>query len=398
MHDVALDKEWFEIYKGGSSFDEIGYLRLNQEKLAMQKELFIANKIDEPTLEYDDTVKVLSRHRDHLLQLQDKLESSQSVHPIVKEVYNLKVNEQLTKVSFLEAVQGKDNQLMGSKSIGLYGAPNRDTMRRALSVILYVANKKQVDLSDTWQELAQYFGAECDNSDIDYHVVAGQEYMSTAELVKLFEEALTERSILWNVKVSSSALAVSLNYKDQTIYIPTDRKVTKIAAEALIDHEIGVHLARHFNGLSSPLLLLSTGLHSYLKAEEGLATFRQTSIDNLLPGTINYLSVGLASGLHKGVPWNFREVFNLLNQYVVFDGLPADQIIETSWKRSLRTFRGTTGRAGDIFTRDIIYFEGYLEIRSLIETNSPEVSRFLAGKYDPTNTTHLEILDELGIT
>jgi len=234
----------------------------------------------------------------------------------------------------------------------------------------------------------------------NYGIIENEHVLSVPELVDLFQKELREKNIDWKVKIKNEALAVHLNYRDKAIYIPHNRQTTYTEAHSIIEHEVGVHLARHINGRLSKLLLLSIGLDHYIVGEEGLANYKQVSIDySGLPGNVNYLTIGLAIGLHKNKPWNFREIFNFSNEYLEILGAPKQQIHEMSWKRCLRIFRGTTSGSGSgtCFTRDIIYLKGFLQIKKLIETNDPEVSRFLVGKYDPANRNHVDLLNQLDI-
>ncbi len=399
MDDTAVDKSWFESYSQ-YGFDDIDYLNFDQAHLSKQKEKFFKNELDNLDLEYNINLSILEKYKTGLLGLQAEIESSQSSQPVVKKAYLLKLTEQLNKINLLEAVSKKDDSLVRFYSSQIYGVPNKELMRRAVSAILYVAEYKQFPLSPIWQDLAEYFGAKSDGTDISYFDGANnQDFLNTQQLVALFEKALSEKNIPWQVSVSSSHLAVALSYKDWTVYIPQGRQVTVTEAKALIEHEINVHLQRHINGLNSRLLLLSSGLNAYLSGEEGLATYKQVLVDkNNIPGLTNYLSVGLLSGLHRGRAWNFQQLFALIEEYLLLSGLAADKVSETAWKRTLRAFRGSTGQlSGNVYTRGIIYFGGYLNIKNLVERGDSETERLFVGKYDPLNSDHIDILNILEI-
>jgi len=396
----AIDKDWFKIYENGCTFDDIDYLKFNQEKLAKQKELFLTGLIDEPALAYNVDLPAVLQHKTKLLELLEMVNSDNTVHSAVKKAYQLKITDQLNKVALLEAVARQDDKAMAEASKLLYGEPNKETFRQVLSVILYLAKQRHFILGEKWDKLAEYFGAVSDGSDIDYEFSPDQNYLATEELVELFQEALSDRNIPWQVQVSPSVLAITLSYRDKAVLIPENRKDTKTAVQALIEHEIGVHLARHYNGLSSPLLLLSVGLDSYIGGEEGLAAYKQIQVDKgHLPGIINYLCIGLVFGLYDGKEFSFRQIFDLCKEYNAMNGISENQVEEESWKRCLRTFRGTAGQAGkNVFTRDLTYFSGYLKIKEIIDNNNPETNRLFVGKYDPSNLNHIDILNQLGIS
>ncbi|MCB9810578.1 MAG: DUF1704 domain-containing protein [Candidatus Nomurabacteria bacterium] len=398
MQREALDKDWFEIYKDGCAFDDIDYIKFDQAKMARQKELFLAGLIDEPTLKYNVDIQAVSHHKTKLLELQEIVSSDNSAHLAVKKAYALKIESQLHKVSLLEAIVRQGDKTVTEASKQIYGAPDEEIMRRALAATLYVAERHNFALSEKWNDLADYFEVEADGSDIEYKPSDVQNYLTIDELVEFFKKALVEKNIPWQVQVDSTVLVITLSYGRKSVLIPETRKVTKTEAGALVEHEINVHLARHYNGLKSPLLLLSVGLGQYLKGEEGLATYRQSFIDKSMPGTINYFNTCLIMGLYPKQKFNFRQIFNLSKEYYEMLGVSKERILDESWKRCMRTFRGTTGQsAGEAFTRDLIYFSGYLGVKDLIESPDPEVERFLVGKYDPTNQDHIDILNQLDI-
>ena len=71
---------------------------------------------------------------------------------------------------------------------------------------------------------------------------------------------------------------------------------------------------------------------------------------------------------------------------------------DQAWNRSMRVYRGSTGTTpGAVYTRDIIYLEGNKQMWRLLDTDAVIHPDWLAGKYDPTNSTHVESLKELGI-
>ena len=397
MNEIPHDKEWFETYINKCSFDDINFIKFDQKNLSEQKELFFAGKINEPTFTYIDKKESLSSYKKELIQLQGIIESDKSNLSVVRQAYLAKISQQLDKVKLIEAMYRADDKKFFDTSLKLYGELKKDEMQGALSTILKIAEHRKFSLSRNFQELVLYFEAVSSKSVSEYAVVENEATIPVDELMKLLEEALLEKNIDWKVRVQDEALAVHLNYGDKTIYIPRNRKVTYVEARSIVEHEVNVHLVRHINGVRSKLLLLSVGLDHYLKGEEGLANYKQTAVDSSLPGCINYITVGLASGLYKNTPWNFREIFDFSKEYLSILGFSEYESAEMSWKRCLRVFRGATGKAGSCFTRDSIYFKGFLEIKNLVKTNDLEVKRFMAGKYDPSNKRHVELLDELEI-
>lgn len=399
MITEVQDRDWFNAYLDGCAFDDINFIKFNQADLAKQKDLFLAGKLNEINLTYDINETLLETKKEKVLQLLEAVNLDKEKPLIVKEAYQLKLKEQLSKLALVDAIARRDFSQVQKKSVELYGLPDKQTAGEALLIVKTIVENKQLNLSQEWNQLFAYFITEEKEPAFYYQETKETEYLTTEEIVKMFELALLKRGVPWRVEVSQTALVVNVNYQDETIYIPAGREMSKMAAEALIEHEIGIHLVRYYNGLQSSLLLLSVGLNGYLKGEEGLASYRQFSIDKgNLPGVINYLGVVLASGLYRNQSWNFRQIFDFIKEYLSFLGYSEEYTKREAWLRALRTFRGSAGKLPTgVFTRDLIYFEGYLEIKDLYTKQSSEIERLLVGKYDPNNEKHKSILDGLGL-
>lgn len=399
MTTEALDWDWFNAYSDGCAFDDINFIKFNQVDLARQKDLLFAGQLDELDLTYDINETLLETTKEKVWQLLEIVNVDKEKPVIVKEAYQLKLKEQLSKLALVDAIAKRDFSQVQKKSTELYGLPNKQTAGEALLIVKAIVDSKQLKPSQNWGQLFAYFIKGEKEPAFYYQETKESEHLTTEKIVEMFALALEKRGIPWQVKISQVALVVNVNYQDETIYIPAGREMSKVAVEALIEHEIGIHLVRYYNGLQSQLLLLSVGLNGYLKGEEGLASYRQFSIDKgNLPGVINYLGVVLASGLYRNQPWNFRQIFDFIKEYLSFLGFSEEYTKREAWLRALRTFRGSAGKLPTgVFTRDLIYFEGYLEIKDLYTKQSSEIERLLVGKYDPNNEKHKSILDGLGL-
>ena len=396
--DTPVDSEWFEIYINRCSFDDIQFLKFDQENLQKQKELFFAGEIDEPTLLYQDFQEQIAGYRCELESFLKMIEIDRSQLFPVRRIYHNKICEQLDKIALLEAMYMADNKKFLDRSLKIYGELDKGLIQSAISTLLVTAKSNNHVVSDYLLELADYFGASEKGSVIEYvQLDEDKEILSADKIAEVFKEDLKNKGIPWQVNICDESLVTHVSYSDNTINIPTSRRMTRIEAEALVEHEVNVHLVRYVNGNNSKLRLLSIGLDGYIKGEEGIATYRQCLIDKNLPSVDTYIYVGLASGLYDGEARSFREIYNFSKQCFQIVKKPEVETDGLAWKTTLRMFRGTTGKAGACFTRGSIYFEGFMRIRNLIETNDSEVSRFMVGKYDPANPQHTKLLDELNI-
>jgi len=226
---------------------------------------------------------------------------------------------------------------------------------------------------------------------------ANQEY-SDEEIVLEFTKALKQYNLKgWEIILDETKTAVSVGKKK--VFIPKDKKISKVKLHGLIAHELGVHASRSENGERTRLKILRLGLDRS-KDDEGIAMYEQQKIEGMddFAGFDGYLAISLALGM-DGKKRDFRDVFNVLTDYYVVKGETYPKAQNKAWSRCVRTFRGTTGSTpGACFTKDLSYRENNIGVWNLVKQNSPEVRRFMIGKYDPTNARHIWILDQLNIT
>jgi hypothetical protein len=113
------------------------------------------------------------------------------------------------------------------------------------------------------------------------------------------------------------------------------------------------------------------------------------------------MGIALICGV-DGTKRNFRDIYEFFVQYFTLqrtdDGGEELSIQDLAWRRTVKLFRGTTGQnAGFCFTKDLVYADGYIDIVQALLDHPTEENRLFAGKYDPANEFHRELLDDLGI-
>jgi hypothetical protein len=140
----------------------------------------------------------------------------------------------------------------------------------------------------------------------------------------------------------------------------------------MLYHEIGTHALRRYNYQQQPWFKKKkkNGFSGYLKTEEGLA-----SLHSMLPmqfksaysTALRYLAVNYARD-HSLV-----ELWHYLSEYI--------QDIETRWMVTFRQKRGITDSTkGGGFTKDLVYFEGMLEIYNWLKQNDFDLAKLYIGK------------------
>jgi len=184
---------------------------------------------------------------------------------------------------------------------------------------------------------------------------------------------LEERfSIVWSTAFTSRA---SIN--KNTIKLRNNAEFRKDGTIGLIYHEIGTHALRRINYEKQPWYRKKNefGLTTdYLRTEEGLA-----ALHSLLPKTffsafnsaIRYLAI------HYSQNFSFSELWQYIGAYI--------QDRETRWMVTFRQKRGLTdtSQPGGM-TKDLVYFEGMIEVWRWLRDN----------EYNPTNLYYGKIAHE----
>jgi hypothetical protein len=380
----------------------------------------------------------LDVHRTEFFNIQDRVDSS-SVPETVKGLYHEKFSEQQKIVDILNATMQGDDVGFHEASNDLYGTPDpklfwfvASQINDQFASLIAKIDPKRKTLHKAYAIWKEYFLSLTPPEKVGlYHVPMYRgiyvphdyEVDSAEKIHRMFSDYLVENNINnWVVQIEypGARTAFGVNQTSKVISIPHDsdlslRKkiLTKVSLQALLMHEVGVHVVRRENGDASPLALLGVGLNEYLRAEEGIATLAEQLITGTekYSGEVGYFSIGAAMGL-LGEKLSFAELYKVLNAYYTLsiadkqlqvDGYYEPEELrmmatDNAWNRSLRVYRGTTGNTpGAVYTRDIIYLEGNRQMWKLLDSEAYVDEAWLAGKYDPTNALHTRALKELGI-
>jgi len=237
-----------------------------------------------------------------------------------------------------------------------------------------------------------------------------QELVDAAGIVERFEAALValqKRDDFWHswrVLVTDDT-CLSVNPQIRRIVIGSNRaRVPLGELKGLFGHEVLVHALRTSNGhhVSHEFEL---GMPGYIDAEEGLGCFIEHALSGQPPRKMydRYLDVALALGVIDGRPRTRKELFTLVYTRAIVRAQNASETVRLSnieresWSHVNRIFRGTLGNdIVGVFTKDIAYYQGYQKIAEfVIEEYEAGTScqdlweHVTAGKFDPTDVTHL---------
>jgi len=411
-----LDEIWIKKLINVWPLVSLSELEGDRQERDRQKQLFMAGEVRNPTLKYTGLQsRDLKSYGVGLRELLAEIEKEEKSE-LVKDVYRGAIEEKLKLLRMLRCVQEGDAVAFSQASIDLYEQPSQEIFCQLVSELKAKEQGQDADGrldnlpecpsadSSDWvgdsgladRVLGDWFGELRD-------LVPDKSEFVAKEIVAVFQKALVYLELPdWQALVAPDGqVAIRVNHVAKMLSVPPDRRVSKIDLTALLIHEVGTHIVRSVNGARSPLCLLGIGLAGYERGEEGIAMMREQAIYGRAQSFVRaerYLAIGLGLGL-DGKPRDFREVFEILRAYFRWQNEEEREAAEKAWRVTLRAFRGTDGQQkGNCFVKDVIYQHGYIDLWKMLRDRLGEIDRFRAGKYDPTNQSHLEVLDELGVS
>lgn len=150
--------------------------------------------------------------------------------------------------------------------------------------------------------------------------------------------------------------------------------------DALLSHEVGVHLLTYFNGSAQGLRVFRTGLAGYEGMQEGLAVFAEFLAGGFTPERLRLLAARVVGCDLMLAGASFAESFRALTREHDLDD-------ETAFGLLLRVFRG-----GGL-AKDAIYLRGLLSLLSHLKAGGA-LDPFWMGKI---SAAHFSVMEELGV-
>ena len=182
-----------------------------------------------------------------------------------------------------------------------------------------------------------------------------------------FEARIEVRDDVGSLLVSGGKLMVA-----SSISVPAAR------IEALLAHEVSVHLLTWFNGAQQGLSVFRTGLARYEGVQEGLGVFAEWAVGGLSAARLRLLAgrvVAVAAMLDGAT---FVDLFRLLTRDHGLAKRPAFDI-------AARVFRSGG------FAKDYIYLKGFRSVFDMVAAGV-SLDPFWSGKIAPA---HLPAIEEL---
>ncbi len=206
---------------------------------------------------------------------------------------------------------------------------------------------------------------------------AEREFLSHSEIKTALEEHLDHYDLkdVYRIDFSTDFVSrISVKNESKIIKVKLPVLIEKKELEATLAHEIDTHVLRQLNYEQQIWYKKKKryGLRSHLRTEEGLAVINEmiASDQQLAYKTaLNYLAIDLA--LKK----DFASVFDFFYKFT------GDA--ERSWLWAMKKKRGLsdTSRKG-AFTKDVVYFEGFVEALNYLRKNNYYPSKLYYGKID----------------
>lgn len=170
----------------------------------------------------------------------------------------------------------------------------------------------------------------------------------------------------------------SLLVSGRTLMIASSTSMLRARVDALLSHEISVHLLTHFNGATQGLTVFRTGLANYEGLQEGLGVFAEWAVGGLSSARMRLLAgrVVAVDAMLDGA--EFVDVYRGL---VDGHGLPRKPAFDIT----TRVFRSGG------FAKDLIYLKGFQDVIGLIVSGA-SLDPFWIGKIA---RNHIGAIEEL---
>jgi alpha-L-glutamate ligase-like protein/uncharacterized protein (TIGR02421 family) len=261
-------------------------------------------------------------------------------HPLIK-LYKKKIKEIKHKLDILQSINTPELQ---TNSNILYGKVDRSLYDKAIRYLH----------SSHIQE---------DTSKI----------LNDKIIIKKLEKFLKLKKLSkWKISVAPDRTSDIAVNKNGTIFLRDGISFTENRLKAVIMHEICTHIYRLENGSNQKYKMFEKGTANYLMTEEGLAVYNQ-KILNIALGEKDIWPALRVIGIYLADEMSFVELFHYLKDNYKLSS-------ETAWTTCLKAKRGLVDTNKKIaFTRDAIYFKGYLKIKEYVN-NKNNIDDLYVGK------------------
>jgi uncharacterized protein (TIGR02421 family) len=335
------------LYRLAKSIETLHYV--NPINIQQEKRKFLSRKRYNPEFHYRQLRIDPYDFREKLY----KLPVSQIQEPLVRSLYRSVIDSYATKIEMLTHV-GTPQFLYNS--LRYYGEPSATDIANA-RFLLHAC------------ELPDYADS--------------PKTISAEDAKPVFEAAAKDYGLDCRVVVSSRIVAKAMvDNSRRTLLINRNARLNQLEVDALIHHELGVHMVTTMNAIEQPLQVLRLGLPGNTYTQEGLAILSEHLSGNMNLDRLKTLSLRVLAVEMMINGMSFTTVFHRLRDDY---GTPQDE----AFSLTVRVFRGGG------FTKDYLYLSGFRDIVAL--HRSRNITPLLVGKTGLQSLDTLASLIERGI-
>lgn len=341
-----IDKKIFEL---DSQINVLSYVK--PTNLDQEKHNFLNNQNTSPRFFYKEPKSDVEVLRRELKSLPTKFD-----HTLAK-IYKKKIEEMKIMLDLSDAINTPDLQIISER---LYGKADKILYDKAVNYIK--DNPIEVD----------------DSKILNFKLV-----------VKQIEKFLEDNKLTkWKIKINPNQAADIAVNKNNNILLKEGIEFSENRLKAVIVHEISTHVFRLENARLQKYKIFETGTSGYLETEEGLAAYNQKQL-NIPMGEKDHWMSYRVIGAYLADEMSFVDLFHYMKEYYGLDD-------ESAWKTCVRTKRGLIDTNKKIsFTRDIVYFKGYMAVKDYLEKNTETgLKNLYIGKIGINDFQFMNDLDE----
>lgn len=331
-HDPAItkvDKSLFKMLKG---FELLAYV--NPHNTASEQKKFIRSKYTEPPHFKYSPIKI---NPFELKRQLSTLKTDEISDVSIRYLYESVINSYFDKIDLLASL-GTEKFLYNS--LRYFGRPSKKDLINAQ----YLLHLPPIPFEPKRVP-----------------------YLSSEEAMNTFKVGLENYGIKCKIELSNKVISqvMVLNSK-KTILIRPDAKFTQKEANAMVEHEIGVHMVTTQNSSMQNLKVFNLGLPVNTLTQEGLAILSEYLSGNITLKRLKKIAlrVVITDMMCNGA--DFIECFNFLTNHHQVGSNDAYTIVT-------RIFRGGG------FTKDYLYLSGFVKILKLWHSNV-SLKPLLVGK------------------
>lgn len=209
----------------------------------------------------------------------------------------------------------------------------------------------------------------------------GQELLSTEACVQAFRQSIDDYGFDCRVELSRRIVARAMvSNSRRTVLINRRARFTVLEIQALIHHELGVHMVTTVNANQSPLKIFKLGLPGNTQTQEGLALLSEYLSGNLTLSRLKTLAHRVLA-VHMMVQnYDFSRTYKALTDDF---GLSR----EDAFTLTVRVFRGGG------FTKDFLYLTGLRQALRMYRSGADMRSLFVGKTTFFFHDTIREMID-----